>query len=127
VGVELKKLPGVASVEVSLNKGKALLKLEPGNSVQLREIVQKVRDKAFTPKEASVQVRGEVVSASGKLQLRVTGSSEAFDLTGPTGVLAEPSGTLAASKTVIIEGVVAAPKDRQYPSMLEVQSVKVSQ
>ncbi len=54
----MKKLPGVESVQASLKQGRAIVKLKPGNTVRLDDLVQKVRDNAFNPKEARVGVRG---------------------------------------------------------------------
>jgi len=59
----LKKFSGVESVEVSLNKGLATVKLKPGNSVQPQEFWEAVRKNGFTPKETRVVVRGEVINA----------------------------------------------------------------
>jgi len=66
----MKKVPGVESVEASLNEGKALVRLRSGNTVRLEELVQRVRDNAFTPKEARVLVHAELLPAGDKLQLR---------------------------------------------------------
>jgi copper chaperone CopZ len=66
----LKKFPGVESVDVSLNKGLATVKLKPGNTVRPQDFWETVRKNGFTPKEARVLVRGEVTNAD-RLQLRV--------------------------------------------------------
>ena len=63
----LKKFSGVESVDVSLNKGLATVKLKPGNTVTPEEFWETVRKNGFTPKETTVVVRGEV--QAGKLKV----------------------------------------------------------
>ena len=43
VNVALKKVHGVESVEVSLNKGLATVKLKPGNAVAVPQLTQRIR------------------------------------------------------------------------------------
>lgn len=62
MSVAIQKVPGVEKVEVTLNQGKATMQLKPRNAVHLDELLQKVRDNAFTPRDARVSVRGELVS-----------------------------------------------------------------
>lgn len=69
----MKKVPGVESVKVSLNKGEALLRLKPGNSVTVERIRQIVLDNGFTPKASDVEVVGTIVERNGKPALAVSG------------------------------------------------------
>ena len=117
----MKKMEGVESVEARLNEGKAIVKLKPGNRVSFDQLIKVVRDKAFTPKEGRVSTRGEVVSIGTNLQLKVSGTNEVYDLTGAAAELTANTG-----KTVLIEGVIPAPKDKTYQKMIEVKSVKPS-
>jgi copper chaperone CopZ len=119
VSVAMKKLPGVESVEARLNEGKAIVKLKPDNTVQFEDVIKVVREKAFTPKESRISARGEILAESGKLQLRVTGSNEVYELTGPAAELRKHAG-----KRVLIDGVIPAPKDKAYQKLIEVKSVK---
>ena len=120
----MQKVPGVQKVEVTLNQGKAVLQLKPGNVVHLDELVQKVRDNAFTPKEARVRVRGELVSAGGKLQLKVIGVNDLYDLAPAPELKTELAKNVG--KTVLVEGVVPAPKDKTPVRTLDVKSYKLS-
>ncbi len=70
----MKKVPGVESVDVSLNKGEAFLRLKPRNSVTIEEIRQVVIDSGFTPKGADAEVLGTIVERHGKRMLAVAGS-----------------------------------------------------
>ena len=49
VNVALKKLSGVESVEVSLNKALATIKLKPGNTISVPQLWRLLRDKGYTP------------------------------------------------------------------------------
>lgn len=122
MSVALQKIPGVASVETSLNRGKALVRLKPGNSVRLEDLTQKVLDNAFTPKEAMVTVRGELVSDYGRLRLKVLGIDRTYDLvlssTSPGG------GELGkqAGKTIVVDGVIPAREGRTAPTVIQVKA-----
>jgi copper chaperone CopZ len=72
VDVALKKTPGVDSVDVSLNKGLATVKLRPGNTVSVPQFWQLLHEKGYTPKATAVSVRGELVGGPGRLQLKVS-------------------------------------------------------
>jgi len=117
----LKKFSGVESVEVSLNKGLATVKLRPGNSVQPQEFWEAVRKNGFTPKETSVVIRGEVTNA-GRLQFKVTGTNQLFDLKGDPKLFNEVVG-----KTIVIDGVLTPGKDPKIPVPLEARQVRGNQ
>lgn len=121
----MKKIPGVESIEVSLKQGKAIVQLKPGNSVHLEDLVQKVRDNAFHPKEARVSVRGELLSTGGKLRLKVSGTNDVYELVPEPQVnVVELKKDLG--KTVLIQGVVPAPKDKTPVRTMQLKSYKLS-
>src|ERR1700733_10329113 len=76
VDVALKKVAGVESVEVSLNKGLATVKLKPGNTVSVPQLWELIHKNGYTPKTTSVSVRGELASENGILQLKVSGTKD---------------------------------------------------
>src|SRR5437763_10704899 len=80
VNVALKKVHGVESVEVSLNKGLATVKLKPGNAVAVPQLWQLLHDKGYTPKSTVVSVRGEIANVQGRLQLKVSGTNDLLAL-----------------------------------------------
>lgn len=73
MSVAIRKVPGVESAKVSLNKGEALLKLKPGNSVTVERIRQIVLDNGFTPTDSEVEVVGKIIERSGKPALSLSG------------------------------------------------------
>ncbi len=121
VRVALKKFSGVESVEVSLNKGLATVKLHPGNAIEPQQFWDAVRKNGFTPKETRVLVKGEVTSAATP-QLKVTGTNQVFDLMGNATALEEAKHQ--AGKPVIVEGSLVPGKDVNRPVPLDIRTVR---
>jgi copper chaperone CopZ len=117
----LKKLPGVESVDVSLNKGLAAVKLKPGNSIKPEEAWETVRKTGFTPKETKIYVRGAV--QAGKL--RVTGTNQLLDLApDPKNPKVVIELSAQAGKTVIVQGTLTPAKDLKAPVPLQVRAIE---
>ena len=116
----MKKMAGVENVEVRLNDGRAIIKLKPGNQVRFDDVIKAVRDKAFTPKEASVSVQGELVFVGSKTQIKVSGTNEVYDLLGSAVAELKKSHT----KTIYVEGVIPAPKDKAYIRAIELKTIR---
>jgi copper chaperone CopZ len=115
----LKKVAGVESVEVSLNKGLAVVKLKSGNVVQPQELWGVVRKNGFTAKETRAVVRG-TVATSPQLQLKVAGSNQVLKLTGDAKLIqefAKQNGNI-----VVAEGSLKPGKDLKAAVPLEVRS-----
>src|SRR5690242_20567071 len=107
VNVALKTVPGVESVDVSLNKGLATLRLKPGNTVSVHQLWQLIHEKGYTPKATTVSVRGDLANVQGRLQLKVSGTNETLALVDDpkidtaSGVTQKKLG-----QTVIVQGVM---------------------
>src|SRR5690348_1075068 len=104
----LRKFDDVDSVEVSLNKGLATVKLKPGNKIQPQQFWQAIHDNGFTPKNTHVVVRGDIVIAGGKPQLKVSGPDQVYDLVSTTNAL-------TARSSVVVEGAFTPAKDLKSP------------
>jgi len=109
------KIRGVESVDVSLSKGVAAVKLKPGNRARPQEFWKTVRKNGFTPKATQVVVRGEFL---GESSFRVSGTNEIFDVRGSQG---------QAGKTVNVDGVLTPGKDLNAPVPLEIPGIRTSQ
>ena len=123
--VTIEKLPGVESATVSLNEGRAVIRLQAGNSITLAQIRESVERNGFTPQQAVVEAEVEILRSDGRIQLRIAGTSEAYDV--PLG--AHPAAiqqqlTAASGSRVLIQGVVAAQKDKKIAPTMQVTSVK---
>lgn len=127
MSVALKKIPGVESVEVSLNQGKAVVRFRSGNSARLEDLVQKVRDNGFTPKAARVVVNGDLVTASDKLQLKVAGISQVYDLSLDSKAQdSHDDLRRQAGKLLQIEGIIQIPSGKSASSLIQVKQWKIA-
>jgi len=125
VNVALKKVPGVESVEVSLNKGLATVKLKPGNTVSVPQFWQLLHDKGYTPKATVVSVRGELAELQGHVQLKVTGTRDTLMLTpDPKNPGAHSDASRKLGQSVIVQGVMVPGKDLKVATPLQVREVK---
>ncbi len=125
VNVALKKVAGVDSVDVSLNKGLATMKFKEGNKVTVPQLWQLIHDKGYTPKETKVAVRGGLVTAGGHLQLKVPETGETLALipnSSNAAAYAEASKKL--NQTVTVQGVMLPVKDLKTSVPLQVNQVK---
>ena len=77
----MQKVPGVATVNVSLNEGLTVLELAPENTVTLANLRQIIRNNGFVTNESKVIARGTAMSSSGSLIFEVRGSKERLTLT----------------------------------------------
>lgn len=120
MSVAVKKLEGVESAKVSLNEGRATIKLKPGNSIRLEQIRKVVNEQGFTPKDAKVRAVGDLTGTDGRLQFKVGGSNEVFP------VMETPHADWqkhAGAKNVMIAGIIAAPPTEKEPGMIQITQV----
>jgi hypothetical protein len=75
VRVAALKLPGVESIDVSLERAVAEIRLRAGNTITLAQIREIVRKNGFTPKDATVTVVGNLTERGGKPALSVSGTA----------------------------------------------------
>ena len=125
VDVALKKVAGVESVEVSLNKGLATVKLKAGNTVSVSQLWQLIHKNGYTPKTTAVSVRGELANGSGSLQLKVVGTNDTLQLAAdPNSAAAYAEAAKKLGQTVIVQGVMVPTKDLNGSVPLQVGQVK---
>lgn len=125
VDVALKKVAGVESVEVSLNKGLATVKLKPGNTVSVPQLWELIHKNGYTPKVTAVSVRGDLANVNGQLRLKVSGTKETLTLAAnPKNPTAYSDARKKLGQTVIVQGVMEPGKDLKAPVPLQVGQVK---
>ena len=66
MSVAVKKLDGVESVEVSLEKASADIRLKAGNKITLPQLRKIIRQSGYPTKDAHVEARGTFVERNGK-------------------------------------------------------------
>jgi copper chaperone CopZ len=124
VDVALKKVAGVESVEVSLNKGLATVKLKPGNTVSVPQLWELIHKNGYTPKTTAVSVRGEVANVNGTLQLKVSGTKDTLSLAADAkNAAALADASKKVGQTVVIQGVMVPAKDLKAAVSLQVDQV----
>ena len=79
--VAVKKLPGVQSVEVSLERAVTEIRLTAGNTITLAQLRKLLKDGGFNSGPADVEVIGTLTQRDGAPAVVVTGTSESFRLT----------------------------------------------
>ena len=71
LGIALKRLPGVESVEVSLERGEAEIRLMPGNTLTVEDVQSVIRKGGFETKEVDLSVAGTLVEKDARLAIAV--------------------------------------------------------
>lgn len=115
-GVEqgLRKLPGVTSVRVSLNEGKAVVALSPDSGTTLAQIREVIRHNGFTPKDARATLVGRVVRQGDRLWIQV--GKERFVLETHEGALDEAVSSEASTLSVRVPETLSNPPTVQLIS-----------
>ena len=104
VRVSLKSVPGVDSVDVSLEKGLAVVKMKPGNTATLKQLNDAIAKNGFTMKDSTATVAGTVTATGDKATLRVSGSNDVLQLVPQSDDA--PTLTSVVGKAVVFEGTI---------------------
>jgi hypothetical protein len=121
VRVSLKSVSGVDSVDVSLEKGLATVKMKPGNSTTLKQLNEAITKNGFTMKESAANVAGTVVSTEGNVSLRVSGSNDLLQLVPQS--TAAPTAASMVGKSVVVEGTISEAKKGKESDSIHYQSI----
>ncbi len=120
--VSFKAVPGVDTVNVSLEKGLANVTLKPGNTTTLKELQEAIAKNGFTMKRADASVVGRITNNAGKLQLQVSGSNDVLQLV-PASHDALDAAALSG-KTVIVAGEIPEAAKGKLPDTLRYNSIE---
>jgi copper chaperone CopZ len=126
VRVSLKAVPGVDSVDVSLEKGLAAVKMKSGNTTTLKQLNEAIAKNGFTMKDSRAVVAGTVAVMNGVATLTVSGSNDLLQLV-PTSA-SSPIASTMVGKSVVVEGTIPeagkgkTPDSIRYKSMTEEKS-----
>jgi hypothetical protein len=121
VRVSLKAVSGVDSVDVSLEKGLAVVKLKPGNTATLKQLNEAITKNGFTMKDSTATVAGAVTSTDGNAMLRVSGSNDMLRLVPQSA--SAPTAVSMVGKTVLVEGTIPEAGKGKAPDSLRYQSI----
>ena len=127
--VAVRKLDGVESVDVSLERGAASIALRPGNRITLPQLRQIIKNNGFTAKDATVTAIGTVIERGGKPALSVTGTDVVWLLApraANDAAYADAMQRVKAQQPAPVEaaGTVAAPANENQPEVLLLQALK---
>ena len=128
--VAVRKVEGVESVDVSLERASAAITLRPGNRITLPQLRQIIKNNGFSAKEAAVTVVGTLTERGGKPALSVTGTDVVW-LIAPRApndaAYDDAMQRVKAHQSAPIEviGTVAAPTDPSQPEALVLGAIKV--
>lgn len=123
--VSLKSVSGVDSVDVSLAKGLAAVKMKPGNAATLKQLQSAITKNGFTMKESPASVAGTIGSMNGKVTLRISGSNEVLQLVPQSR--ATPDVTGLVGKTVVVEGIIPEGVKGKTPDSIRYQTMTEEQ
>jgi len=121
VRVSLKSISGVDSVDVSLAKGLAVVKMKSGNATTLKQLNDAITNNGFTMKDSTATVAGTVVNNDGKLTLRVSGSNDMLELSPQSD--SAPKVTSLVGKAVVIGGTIPEGTKGKTPDSIRYQSM----
>ncbi len=126
--VAIRKLPGVESVDVSLERAMTDIRLKPNNTVTMAQVRQIIKSGGFNAKEATVTAAGTLIERAGKPAVNVSIINTVW-LIVPDST-SRPAYDDAArrvasghSQDVEITGVVHEPKGRGAPEQIAVHSL----
>ena len=110
IHVSMKGIQGVNTVDVDLNTGLVVIKLNHGNNASMRQFNQAVEKNGFTHKDATVVARGKLTGTASAPMFEVAGSLDRFALVPE---VAAKNLTDLLDKQVTVTGIVPqAPKGK---------------
>ena len=118
--VSLKSVSGVDSVDVSLEKGLAVVKMKPGNTATLKQLNDAIAKNGFTMKDSTATVAGTVTATGDKATLRVSGSNDVLQLL-PQSDTAPTSSVVG--QTVVVEGTIPESVKGKTPDTIRYRSI----
>jgi hypothetical protein len=111
----------VGSVDVSLEKGLAVVKMKPGNTATLKQLNEAITKNGFTMKDSTTTIAGTVVATDGKPTLRVSGSNDLLQLVPQSA--AAPNAVSMAGKAVVAEGTIPETRKGKALDSIRYQSI----
>ena len=123
--VSLKSVSGVDSVDVSLAKGLAVVKMKPGNTATLIQLQNAIAKNGFSMKDSTAAIGGTIVISNGKPQLQISGSNELLTLVPESQ--ASGDATSLNGESVLVEGIVPEAPKGKIPDLIRYRSIKREQ
>jgi hypothetical protein len=112
---------GVASVEVSLEKGMAAVKLKPANAVTLKQLQDAIAKNGFTMKQSHLIAAGKVIVTGNGAKFQISGSNETLALVPELSGAPVPAANPA---TAIVEGTILEAAKGKSPESIRYHSLR---
>lgn len=125
VRVSLKSVAGVEKVDVSLEKGLAVITLKTGNTVTLKQLQEAITKNGFTVKESQASIAGKIVMEGGKARLKISGSNDLLTLVAGPGPAVNLDGM--NGKNAMAQGTINEAPKGQVPDTLVYNSIVVEE
>lgn len=128
--VALRKLPGIESVDVSLRRASADIRLRAGNLLSLEQVRRIARENGFSAREATVTAIGRIIERDGQPALEVSGTNLvvpiAEDPAAPAAFKQAQDLVVAATASAIVQasGVVTSRADQDRLALRSLQPVR---
>jgi hypothetical protein len=111
---------GVASVEVSLERGLAAVKLKPGNTVKLKQLQDAITKNGFTMKRAHLIAAGKVIQTDGGAKFQIASSNETLTLLPESVAAHVPSSSDAVA---VVDGTISEAVRGKNPESIRYRSL----
>jgi Heavy-metal-associated domain len=121
VRVSLKAVPGVDSVDVSLEKGLATVKMKPGNMTTLQQLNEAIAKNGFTMKDSTAILAGTVVTTNGKTAIQVSGSNDVLNLVPESSSAVDAASV--TGKSILVEGMIPEASTGKVPDVIHYRSI----
>jgi hypothetical protein len=120
--VSLKSVVGVDAVDVSLEKGLAVVKLKPGNAATLKQLQQAITKNGFTMKESKATIAGQVFVKNDKAELKISESNDVLSLIAENQ--AGPDVKAMNGKAVVVQGTIPEAAKNKVPDAIRYHSIE---
>jgi predicted extracellular nuclease len=121
VRVSLKSVSGVDTVDVSLEKGLATVRMKPGNTATFKQLQDAITKNGFTMKPSNVSIVGKMVMMNGQRRLQVSGSSDLVNLVPDAPQTANANAM--TNKLVLVEGTLNEAAKGKVPDTIRFRSI----
>jgi hypothetical protein len=121
VRVSLMSVNGIASVDVSLDKGLATVKLKPGNSVTLKQLHDAIAKNGFTMKQSHIVAAGKVVQTTSGAKFQISGSNDLLSLLPDSASVSVPTSNTSAN--FVVEGAIPESAKDKVPDSVRYRSL----
>jgi copper chaperone CopZ len=121
VRVSLKAVSGVDTVDVSLEKGLATVKMKPANTTTLKQLNEAITKNGFTMNDSRAFVAGTVVTTNGKTAVQVAGSNDILNLVPQSSNAVDAVSFIG--KSIVVEGMIPEASKGKVPDTIHYRSI----